>query len=84
MGSSLALAVSLSMTGIVFLLMGDTTGRVAAEQGALLRGLAWTWSLTALGVAAFYGELRLRRWRYWPQALLLLLLIAAGLRYWPR
>jgi cytochrome bd-type quinol oxidase subunit 2 len=84
MGSALALGVSLAMTGAVFLLMNDTTGRVAEEHGPLLRGLAWSWSVALVAIAAFYGELRLRRWRVAPQCVLLLLLIAAGMRFWPR
>jgi hypothetical protein len=84
MGSAIAMAVSLAMTGAVFLLIGDTSGRVASEHGPLLRGLAWSWGAAALAVAAFYGELRGRQWRYYPQGVLLLVLVAAGVRFWPR
>jgi hypothetical protein len=84
MGSAVALGVSLAMTGAVFILMGDMSGRLDAEQGPLLRGLLWSWSIAAVSVAAFYGELRARRWRFTPQCILLLLLVAAGVRFWPR
>jgi hypothetical protein len=84
MGSAIALGVSLAMTGAVFLLMADTTGRVASEQAPLLRGLGWSWSVALVAIAAFYGELRVRQWRFYPQGVLLLLLVAAGVRFWPR
>jgi cytochrome bd-type quinol oxidase subunit 2 len=84
MGSAIALGVSLAMTGVVFLLMNDSTGRVAEEHAPLMRGLAWSWSVAVVAIAAFYGELRLLRWRYAPQCVLLVLLIAASMRFWPR
>jgi hypothetical protein len=84
MGSSLALAVALGMTGIVFLLLPEYSVRLAAEQRPLLKGIAWSWSLTALSAGSFIGELRGRRWRYPCQLLLLLLLSALLWRYWPR
>jgi len=84
MGSSLALAVALGMTGIVFLLLPEYSSRLAAEQLPLLKGIAWTWSLTALSAASFIGELKGRRWRYPCQLLLLLLLSVLLWRYWPR
>ena len=84
MGSAIALGVSLAMTGAVFMLLGDASGRLESEQGPLLRGLLWSWGVVLVAVAAFYGELRLRRWRFAPQSLLLILLVAAGVRFWPR
>ena len=84
MGSSLALAVALGMTGIVFLLLPEYSSRLAAEQLPLLKGIAWTWSLTALSAGSFIGELKGRRWRYPCQLLLLLLLSVLLWRYWPR
>ncbi len=84
MGSSLALAVALGMTGIVFLLLPEYSARLAAEQIPLLKGIAWSWSLTALAAGSFIGELKGRRWRYPCQALLLMLLAALLWRYWPR
>jgi cytochrome bd-type quinol oxidase subunit 2 len=84
MGSAIALAASLAMTGAVFLLLGDESGRIAQEQGALIRGLLWSWGIAAVAIAAFYGELNTRRWRIGPQCLLLLLLVAVGSSYWPR
>ena len=84
MGSTLALAVALGMTGIVFLLLPEYSARLAGEQLPLLKGIAWSWSLSALSAGSFIGELRGRRWRYPCQVLLLLLLAALLWRYWPR
>ena len=83
MGSTLALAVALGITGIVFLLLPEYSARLASEQLPLLKGIAWSWSLSALSVGSFIGELRGRRWRYPCQLLLLLLLCALLWRYWP-
>ena len=84
MGSTLALAVALGITGIVFLLLPEYSARLASEQLPLLKGIAWSWSLSALSAGSFIGELRGRRWRYPCQVLLLLLLAALLWRYWPR
>ena len=84
MGSAVALAVSLAMTGIVFLLLGDYAARLQPERLPLLKGLAWSWSLAIVAAAAFYGELQLRRWRGGAQALLLLLLGLLAWVFWPR
>jgi hypothetical protein len=84
MGSALALGVSLAMTGIVFLLLGDYSGRLASEHGPLLRGLAWSWTAAAVAVLAFYGELRQKPWRQWAVAAVLLLIVLLGVVFWPR
>ena len=85
MGSAIALAVSLSMSAIVFLfLRHDYPQRLAGEEPTLIKGLLWSWAFTLVGVLAFYGEQRLRSWRRAPQ---LALLAACGVliyRYWPK
>lgn len=86
MGSAVALAVSLAMAAVVFVVLwlsGDGRSQVAAETPAMLRGLAWTWSLGAVSVAAFYGEVRGRSWRRAPQWLLPVVLLLLGWQYWP-
>ena len=86
MGSAVALAVGLAMAGIVFVLLwllGDGRSQVAAEAPAMLQGLAWTWSLSIISIAAFYGEVRGRSWRRAPQCLLPLALALLSWRYWP-
>ncbi|MCC7462315.1 MAG: hypothetical protein IT480_07625 [Gammaproteobacteria bacterium] len=84
MGSSIAVAVSLGMTAVVFLLLPEYHAQIDPERGPLLRGLVWSWSLAALAAAAFIGELRARRWRRAPQALLLALVLLLAWIYWPR
>lgn len=84
MGSAVAMAAGLLMSGVVFLFLGDYSGRVQAEQGPLVRGIAWSLCAALIGVAAFYGELKLRRWRRLAQLALALLLGVAGVVFWPR
>ncbi len=83
-GSAVALAVSLGMTAVVFVLLPEYAVRLAPERAPLLTGLAWSWSLAALAGAGFIGELRGTRWRHVCQILLLIALAALAWRYWPR
>jgi hypothetical protein len=82
-GSTVAIAVSLGMTGVVFLLIPEYGARIAGERAPLLLGLGLSWGLSALGAVAFYGELRNRPWRRWAQLGLGLALAALGWHYWP-
>lgn len=77
------MAVSLGMTGIVFLLLPEYSARLASEKWPLLVGLAWSWSLALAAGASFLGELRGAAWRRPVQVLLLAILAALGWRYWP-
>jgi hypothetical protein len=82
-GSAVALAVSLGMTGIVFLLLPEYSARLAAERMPLLVGLAWSWSLALAAGASFIGEVRSTSWRRPAQGVLALILAALAWRYWP-
>jgi hypothetical protein len=82
-GSAVAMTASLSMSAIVFFLLPEYSARLAPERLPLLKGLAWSLSLTLVGGASFIGELRDRRWRYPAQLLLAAMLIALGVLYWP-
>lgn len=84
MGSSVALAAGLTMTAIVFLFLQDYAARLEPERLPLLKGLLWSWSMAAISVAAFIGELRERRWRIWPALALAVMLVTLGAIYWPR
>jgi hypothetical protein len=84
MGSAIAVAVSLSMTAVVFVLLPEYHARIDPERVSLYRGLLWSWSLAALGAAAFVGEVRVRPWRRTPQYLLLALVLLLAWVYWPR
>lgn len=83
LGSATALSVSLTMTGIVFLLLPEYSVRLAAEQWPLLKALAWSWSLACVAGASFVGELRDKPWRRPAQAVLALIIAALAWRYWP-
>ena len=83
-GSAVALAVSLGLTAVVFVLLPEYAARISAERAPLLTGLAWSWSLAALAGGSFFGELRGARWRRPCQLLLLIVLAALAWRYWPR
>ena len=82
-GSAVALAVSLGMTGIVFLLLPEYSARLAAEHAPLLKGLAWSWSLALVGAASFVGEIRSATWRRPAQCVLLVILALLAWRFWP-
>jgi hypothetical protein len=83
MGSAIAMTVSLTMSAIVFLLLPEYSARLAPERLPLLKGLAWSYALAAVGGLSFVGELRHWRWRYGAQILLAAMLIALGIIYWP-
>ena len=83
MGSAVALAVSLGLTAIVFLLLPEYSARLAGEQLPLAKGLAWSWSLALTAVASFLGELKAAPWRRQAQLLLALIVAALTWRFWP-
>ena len=83
MGSAVALAIALGMTGIVFLLLPEYSARLAGEQMPLLKGLLWSWSLALAAAASFMGELQTKSWRRSAQLSLVMLLAALAWRYWP-
>jgi hypothetical protein len=82
-GSAVALAVSLGMTGIVFLLLPEYSARLASERLPLLVGLAWSWSLALAAGASFLGEVKGAAWRRRAQAVLVAILAALAWKYWP-
>ncbi|MFO1401271.1 MAG: hypothetical protein U1F06_02440 [Steroidobacteraceae bacterium] len=84
MGSAVAVAVSLGMTAVVFVLLPEYHVRIDPERAALYRGLAWSWSLAAIAASGFIGEIRGRPWRRAPQYLLLALVLLLAWIYWPR
>ena len=82
-GSAVALAVSLGLTGIVFLLLPEYSLRLAPERLPLLRGLAWSWALALVAAASFVGELRGAAWRRPAQLLLALIMAGLAWTFWP-
>lgn len=78
LGSSAAIAFSLVGTVIVFLLLRSRYPELAAEMSALVTSAALFVVLTAAAALSFYGQIKLRAWRYAAQAVLLLVLIAVA------
>jgi hypothetical protein len=84
MGSSVAVAVGLGMTAIVFLFLPEYHSRIDPERVSLYRGLAWSWSMALVATAGFVGEVRGQSWRRVPQLLLLTMVLVLAWIYWPR
>jgi len=84
MGSTVSIAVALLLTGVVFLLLPEYGTRLAEERGSLVLHCLLSASLAAIAVTSFYGELRVRGWRYAAHLTLTLALAATLWRYWPR
>ncbi|MEO7774504.1 MAG: hypothetical protein ABIT36_02100 [Steroidobacteraceae bacterium] len=83
-GSAVSMALGLGMTLMIFFLLPEFQLRLAGEWRPLTTAFGWALALTAAGGAAFYGELRTRRWRRLAQAALFLIAAVMMLRYWPR
>ena len=83
-GSTVSIAIGLTLTWIVLLFLPEQAERFAAEQGPLLKAMALFCVLAAVAGSSFYAELRLRPWRRWAHASMLTLLGIAVWVYWPR
>jgi hypothetical protein len=77
-GSAVAIAVSLAMAAVVFLLLPEYSVRLAPERGPLITGLVWSWLLSGVGTAALVGEWRARPWRRYAYAALAAMLLILG------
>jgi hypothetical protein len=83
-GSAVALALGLAMTFTVILFLPAQEALFAPERGALLKAIA-VFTLFAIACSAsFYGELRLRPWRYSAHAAMLAMFAVAVWIYWPQ
>ena len=84
MGSTVSIAAALLLTGVVFLLLPEYGARLAEERQPLM--VACLLSVLLAGVAAmsFYGELRVRSWRFAAHGALLAVLAGALWTYWPK
>ena len=83
MGSAVSLAVGLLLTWIVILFLPANEAQFAPEHLALLRAIAVFTLFAAAAVASFYGDLRLRSWRFMAHGATLAMLGAAVWIYWP-
>lgn len=83
MGSAVSIAAGLLLTLIVMLLLPEHADRFGGEFGPLLRALGGTVLLVALSATAFYGELRMLRWRRLALVALAVVLAVTGWVNWP-
>jgi hypothetical protein len=84
MGSTVSLAVGLALTWVVFLFMPQHAERLEPEKAPLLKAILLFTLLAAASAAAFYGEIRTRRWRLQAMGAMVVLLGLAFWTYWPR
>ena len=84
MGSTVSIAVGLLMTGVVFLLLPEYSHRLSEERNPLLTACLLSIALAAVSAASFYGESKLRRWRFAAHGALVVMLILSLWTYWPR
>lgn len=84
MGSAVSVALALLLTGVVFLLLPQHADRLAEERMPLLLACLLSVGLAAIAVTSFYGELRLRRWRFAAHVVLAGMLALTVWSYWPK
>ncbi len=84
MGSTVSIAVALLLTGVVFLLLPEYGERLAEERSPLLAACLLSVLLAGIAAVSFYGELRMRAWRYAAHGALLAMLAVALWTYWPK
>jgi len=84
MGSTVSIAVALLMTGVVFLLLPEYAHRLAEERDPLLTACLLSVFLAAIAGTSFYGELRVRSWRFAAHGALLAMLVLSLWTYWPK
>jgi hypothetical protein len=83
MGSAVSIAAGLILTWVVFLFLSDSAARFAPERLPLARGILVFCLISAASAASFYGELRVRGWRFGSHLALIALLGVAVWLYWP-
>lgn len=83
MGSTVSLAVGLTLTWIVILFLPREADRFAPERVPLLQAMAIFTALAAATAASFYADLRSRGWRRLAHGLTVALLAVTLWMYWP-
>jgi len=83
LGCCASIAISLAMVVIVFLVLGDEYPRLQHEFRPLLISMFIFMCMTLLAAGSFYSLVRMRRWRYWSQALMWLGLSATTFYFLP-
>jgi len=84
MGSAVSIAVTLLMTGVVFLLIPQYAPRIEDEIGSLWWACLLSAVLAAISTTSFYGEVRRRGWRFAAHLGLAMMLAATFWKYWPK
>jgi hypothetical protein len=84
MGSTVSIAAALLLTGVVFLLLPEYGARLAEERQPLMVACLLSVLLAGVAATSFYGELRVRSWRYAAHGALLAVLAVALWTYWPK
>ena len=83
LGSCASIAISLAMVVIVFLILRDDYPRLQHEFLPLLTSMFIFMGMTVLTAGSFYSLVRMRRWRFWSQALMWLGLSATTWYFLP-
>lgn len=83
LGSCLAIAVSLAMVLIVFLILGDDYPRLRGEFEPLTKSLGIFVAMTGITALSFYALVKNHPARLLAQLLMLAGLLATGWYYWP-
>lgn len=84
MGSAVSIALTLLMSGVVFLLIPQYAPRIEDEIGPLWWACLLTTVLAAIATTSFYGEVRRRGWRLAAHLVLALALAASFWKFWPK
>jgi hypothetical protein len=84
MGSTVSIAVALLLTAVVFLLIPEYSVRLAEEGHPLTAACVLSVLLAGIAATSFYGELRVRFWRYFAHGALVLMVVLALWVYWPK
>ena len=83
MGTSAAIAASLSVVALLFFLLGDEHPRLDAEFWPLMSSTGIFLVLTALCAAGFLGVVRNRPWRWVAQGAMGVMIRAVVIYYLP-
>lgn len=84
LGSAGAITFGLLGVAVVFTWLLPEYPRLDNELPTLWRSLGMFAALTVVAALSFYGQLRMKRWRWAPIVVLLLGIAVVGRILWPR
>ncbi len=76
MGSCGSIFIGIAVTLVIFLVLGPENPSLQRELGPLTLYAAMFAALTGLSAWAFVGQLLLKSWRWWAQAVMLVAVAA--------